>query len=484
MDILQALRMRNIFGTPPLPVGSPSNIDPQFEQPVSTNWGSDVGMLQPPPTGFSDPGFVQSPTPDSTTETPIPTVQQTPPTNGAALPSIAQKMAQMYTPESQASDKYNQMIDAYPNREDTKPGFWRSLGSAIVDYTKGPQRGQAFYDQPYQDKLTDWKNQIGPAGTAANLERNQNVNERQMSYQTASNTLKEQSQAEKERTDTANLKIKQQRADIYDWKAKHPNMKIVFPKGGNIQAIDQTTGQTIDLGVPTGSLSDADKYDLQQTNAIARIDETGSQARQTEGVKQGNREDSQDRRAWSIINIPDPDNPGQQKSVWGNSITHETMPITMGGKDVGLVSKPGSMKPETAKNKKDKEYNAASQIKNTDPELGQFIKMDSPSNGTFEITQPSDPKFFGYGMGHKGPTPEQAKRINDAIYGASSISPVASHTTSNPPNTPNTTNIPNIPKGRVAVQDNNKNSKTFGQKFTVPVEQLQSAITQGYTEVK
>lgn len=473
MDILQALRMRNIFGTPPLPAGSPSNIDPQFNMPVDPTWGSDVRMLQSPPAGFSDPGFEQSIiAPNPTTDTPIPTVEQPPnqPINqqNNGLSSIAQKMAGMYTPESQASDKYNQMIDQYPNREDYKPGFWSKLGAAIIDYTKGSKAGNEFRERPYENKLADWKNQIGPAGTAANLERNQNVNERTMAYNTGSNMLREQSIQDKEKNDTANLKIRQQRADVYDWKAKHPNMKIVFPKGGNIQAIDPVTGQTIDLGVSTGSLSDSDKYELQQTHAIERIDETGGQARKTEEAKQGNREDIQDRRAWTLGIDQE-----TGKSVRINSITGEVRPITIGEKQVGPISKFSSTgnKPETAGNVKTKQYNAASQLKNTDPELGQFIKLDATSNGTFEIAQPSESRLWG----KSGPTPDQSKRIKDAIYGTGNLA-INQPTRTGNTTSPNTTT--NIPKGRVVVQDSK------GKKFHLPIEQLQSAITQGYTEVK
>lgn len=453
--------MKNIFGTPPLPDMAGQN---PIAQPM------DMG-IQTAPTPYED---IQFDTPQPATDTPIPTVQPNPiqppvnqPANGG-LSNIAQKMAEMYTPESEASDRYNKMISDYPNREDTKPGFWRSLGSAIIDYTKGPQRGQAFYDQPFQDKLIDWKNKIGPAGTAANLERNQNVNERTMSYQTASNILRQNAQDEKAKMDEANIKIRQQRADVYDWKAKHPNMKMVFPKGGNIQAVDPTSGKVIDLGIPTGTLTDADKYDLQQENAIARIDESGNQARQTEGVRQGGREAIAETRGWQIYNVPDPANPGQSKAVKINAITGEVKDIAGVS---GPMSKPSSTgnKPETPRQKRDREYNAASQLKNTDSELGQFIKIGSPGSNDFEITQPSDPTFFGYQRGHKGPTPDQAKRINDIVYGSSAMSPVASH------NTPTTSTIP---KGRVAVQDKK------GNKFTVPAEQLQQAISQGYTEIR
>jgi hypothetical protein len=229
------------------------------------------------------------------------------------------------------------------------------------------------------------------------------------------------------------------------------------------------------LGIPTGTLTEADKYDLMQTNAISRIDETGGQARKTEETKQTNREDMQDRRAWTLGIRKNPET-GADESVLINAISGEVKPVVMNGKNVGSVSKPSSTgaKPETARNINDRQFNAASQLKNTDPELGKFIHIGQNGPKDVTIDPPKEANYFGYGA---GPTPKQFKKINDTIYGIDTPAiNQPTRTGATPPTTES--NIPNIPKGRVVVQDKN------GKKFHLPIEQLQEAIKQGYTEVK
>lgn len=58
--------------------------------------------------------------------------------------------------------------------------------------------------------------------------------------------------------------IRKQRADVYEFKAKNPNARIVIEKGGRIKAINPITGALIaDLG-DSGTLSDEDKMILSQ----------------------------------------------------------------------------------------------------------------------------------------------------------------------------------------------------------------------------
>jgi hypothetical protein len=411
MDILQALRMRNIFGTPPLP-GPPSN---------SPNLNTNIPDLAMASAAHPDNPYagIQFGTPPGPATDVKPPERTTPNNQSPALSNIAQRMSEMYTPEDVASDKYNQLINDYPNREDYKPGFWRSIGSMIVDYAKGPQAGHAMYDEPYNDKLTDWKNKIGPAEKAANLERYQNVNERQVASQTIEAQRRQQALDEKTKTDEANVEIRRKRLDIYDWKNRHPNMRIVIPKGGNIYGWNPVTGEKVDLGLDSGTLSEAEKYDLQQENAMNRIQEQGAQARQTEGVKQDNRESIQDQRAWQLGIRKNPET-GQDESVMYNAITGEVRPVTMDGKPTGPIAKPGSgpkgletggtgMLPTQ---QRVDHYNQAVKIRESLPELAQFIKL-GPGANDFEIVKPGK-NFFGSST---GPTQQQYDAIVKAIWG-------------------------------------------------------------------
>ena len=56
--------------------------------------------------------------------------------------------------------------------------------------------------------------------------------------------------------------ISKQRADIYKFKAEHPNVQIIRTKGGNIQIYDPATRNTHDTGIDSGTLSDQDEIEL------------------------------------------------------------------------------------------------------------------------------------------------------------------------------------------------------------------------------
>ena len=92
---------------------------------------------------------------------------------------------------------------------------------------------------------------------------------------TTDNTLNRDKLNEKTNTDKSNIDIRQQRANVYDFKAKHPGMKIVIPRGGNITAVDPITGKTMDLGIDSGTLSDADKLDITGQQKLDEIDTRG-----------------------------------------------------------------------------------------------------------------------------------------------------------------------------------------------------------------
>lgn len=76
------------------------------------------------------------------------------------------------------------------------------------------------------------------------------------------------------------LGISQQRADVYEFKAKNPGIKIVAPKGGSIQAINSATGELIKDFGPSGTLSDEDRINLEQTGKETLADRNNT-ARET-----------------------------------------------------------------------------------------------------------------------------------------------------------------------------------------------------------
>lgn len=132
------------------------------------------------------------------------------------------------------------------------------------------------------------------------------------------------------------LDIEQSKLNLADWKAKHPNGKIIEVKGGNIQVVDPQTGKTIDTGIPSGTMTEQ-----------ASITAKGNESRATKATIPG--------RAPVNSNA---DLPTQQK--------------------VGTQL-------------------SAQKIMNEHPEWAKFIKID-PNSGLV-IVQPPGGGMMGYGGG-------------------------------------------------------------------------------------
>lgn len=301
---------------------------------------------------------------------------------------VSSRMRDLYNPSTGASDRFEGMIDAYPERPENQ-GMLRkiaSVGLASLSDLFGNRQGQQTFNEMmypgHEQKLTDWKTKIGPTQSAANLERQENVNARTLAHQTVTNEIRSRAEDERVKKNERDAQIKQQRADIYDFKTRNPHMKLMTTKGGNVTAYNPLTGQTVDTGIPSGSLSDIDKLSLTQENVLERIGATGEETRTTEKLRQEGRERN----------------------------------IALSGEESRKTKSTPSISNTTTKSElptqtKVRQFNKASEIANSDPDLAKFIKLGT--NNTFEITKPGSGGFFG----SAGPTKAQYDKITESIYG-------------------------------------------------------------------
>jgi hypothetical protein len=427
-NFLEYLRQQNIFGAQlppgpnaiPQPIMGPGIMDSSMQPPM----GTDLTPFMPPPQ-FSMPGinapdvgrndpyevqFGQGPLDINQFDIQQARGGYTPqgPSDFPGPYDAGSRMREMYQPQTDASNRFDQMISNYPQEQN--PSWLRRIGAMVMDYTKGSKAGQEYYHEPYNRKVEEWKDKIGPAQQSANLERYENTNSRTLAYQQMSMELREKAQEAKEKNDQRRADILQQRADIYSLRANNPDLKIIIPKGGNVQAFNPRTGETHDTGISSGSMSEIDKITMQGDQRMEQIGASGAQARQTETLRQTGRLEAIGAR-------------GTQ--------ARETRATPAGGTgDKGLL--PTQQKVER--------YNRARQLANTRPDLADFITPGVGIND-FEIA-PSNPNaWFASG---RGPTPEQLKEINDFIYGPSGGNrsqgagpgPAAKPITSKPPVAP------------------------------------------------
>jgi hypothetical protein len=359
-NFLENLRLKNLFG---LPEGGMVGENPyKYRTPPFVPEGKGLfggGMeMQAPMGGDID-------------------IQTPPGPVGGGMNDIASRMSKMYTPESEATDRFNQLIEGMPQRN--KPGMLRKIASIAAGTLGGPEAFDRSMYGNYNNKMKDWKEQLDPAYKSATLERQSNVNERTLAMQTISAELREQAQQHKEANDTKRAEIAQQRADVYEYKAKNPNLQFNFT-GPTVKVSDPQTGKVADTGIPTGNISDADKLALQQGQALERISATGEERRTTQA--EGHEQDMDE-----IIAR------GEQ--------ARRTRATPSGG----------TGKDELPTQTRVRQFNAARELANTRPELKKFIKLGSPGSNDFTVTPPGQ-GFFG----PTGPTKEQYEEIQGAIY--------------------------------------------------------------------
>lgn len=277
----------------------------------------------------------QSPTfQQSGTMSTEPMPQQAP---NAGLYNVADRMSQLYTPETGANDRFNQMLDQYP-QERPISGKRKLAGvglAALADFAGGGDKGKFTYDEitgknQQREDLVNWKNQITPAQQAADNERATNTSRQNLAHQQIADELRQQAQDEIAKKNTAAAAISQQRADAYTLKSTKPDFKFDF-KGPTVMVTDPATGKITDSKIPTGSLTDADKIALQQNNAMQRIEAQGK-----------NQNTVSETRGWKIGTVPDPNDPSKQIGIQYNEITGETKPLKFNGQATTITPSSGA----------------------------------------------------------------------------------------------------------------------------------------------
>lgn len=177
---------------------------------------------------------------------------------------------------------------------------------------------------------------------------------------------------EKKSAGASTDEVRKQRADVYQFKAMHPNLVLKEQKGGNIIAFDPITGKGLDTGFSTGTLSDQDKSDLKLTNDEKEITARGDQSRQTQDLK-------------------------------GNQNLSAIAARVAGTKDIN-AAKTATPKTQTPQQQGADYYNKANKLLNTTPAYQKYINID-PTTKSFTV----DPN-----------TPQDVyHQINSGIYGDS-----------------------------------------------------------------
>jgi len=344
MDLLQMLRLQNIFGGN-MGTADTGTIPPQFQAPPDA-----------------------SDTPDT------PTISSRP----AAGPDTydpAARMRELFHPSNVMGDRLSKMIESYPTMAEPSRGreiLGRIAGglATVAGLTRGqgnwggaPDYGAGQFAQDeitgknkFREDVANWMNKVKPIETAANIERYNNQTERQIATQTVSNELKNRAE-----TDKALNAVK--RTALYE--AKNNGAKFDF-RGPTVM-VTRPDGTIYDSGMETGKLTDEEKINLQGKKQIEAIGKRTEGQLQVEGEKDKNLNKRVEERAWSDpVNIADPNNPGQSIAVQVHKVTGEVRPVKFQGQNTSL---PGKTAPGTK----------ADQITNQTKTMMEGARMMLPS---------------------------------------------------------------------------------------------------------
>jgi hypothetical protein len=331
-------------------------------------------------------------------------------------------MRQNYHPETAASERLNQMLASYPQRDapDTRPSIGRRIVSSMMAASPHANMEQIskVMEQPYTDKLTDWATQVNPTLRAAELERQANTNERQMLYQSGTLERYRRQQTETERKNKELESAREERNAINRFKAEHPSAKIVAPPGGFIMATgfdpENPSASRYILGpdgkkISSGKMTQEALAQLNQENKLEQIAATGAEARKTEGVKQTGKLEIKSNTPIGQVLVD-----GKPYAVYQDTKTGEPKLVPVGGMPSGggTVTKVPSgnatvAKPTTPADTARSAKNRAGELKN-DPIVGSYIRLGTGPND-ITLTQYSSWK-------PGGPSKQQYDAVYNYIY--------------------------------------------------------------------
>jgi hypothetical protein len=322
---------------------------------------------------------------------------------------MSQVIAELFRPDRSQFDKLSALTP--PNRADYQPSTGRKIsalmaglggnrpagiaGGSPVGFINDPARDKAvsdsILDAPYNNAVADFKLKESPLTKTAELENRRNVNDRMIDSQILRDEQVQRKQTETERQNREMDKIRQQRADAYDFKTRNPQFKAATDDNGQLvfyNPLDPT--KTYYSGIQTGKLSDSDKINLEHEGKLSEIQARGKEAKDLESKRQTGRTDLEGVKAANAKEL---------ESVKQINRTGLAETNIEGRKEVKAIpsgsSSSVSNRPQTETQKKQGMINKALQIVSENPELKPYIIFEKNNAGTVQGVSISKTGIFG-----------------------------------------------------------------------------------------
>lgn len=458
-------------GYPTYPYSTP----PYFPEEMGRRMGQDMGpgnIFKQAPSPTDNPIFAPGANPEDTAQAGLPTD----PVENDAF----ERIMNVYQPSHGAEDRLTDILNRFPERG--KPSIWNRLLSIPATVSYGLHgRDEALYGD-YNNQVEDYRNRLAPALRLAEIERYNNANERQLVLGAMQRDISERrarateelygKRGEKIDADIARdkekLDIQRKKAEVAGALQRDRNLQLVKDtESGEWTVVNRATRETFKTGLKHGDISDIENINMRQEDALERIGKTQESINEREQDK-----------GWQYF-----ERDGKLYRVKGSETPQE---VSIPGE--GTIVKPGTAKTGGAGKKgdegksdsqiKQERINRASELIARRPELGDWITKDQFGNPTVKADEPG--MFWG-----KTLPPGERARINEYIFegrGPGSYRTKDTGPVSKSNVTPGATQgqgqaIP--PEGWILM----KHPKT-GAVGRVPMKQLQSALSQGYTKVQ
>jgi hypothetical protein len=231
---------------------------------------------------------------------------------------------------------------------------------------------------------------------------------------------------------------------------------VIPVRGGNVIVVNPQTGEALDTGISSGMLTEEERINLSGEKRLEQIGAQGTERRKTQEMIGD--------QALERIGARGEESRKTKQTIPGKAASATS------AEDRGLS--PTQQRAE--------HQNRVNQLVLEAPELADYVSLDPNTKGVV-IEEPYNPEKHWSWQKKGKPTQEEYDEIYEYVYGKprekrAVAQPVA------PPARPETKTEPAkkaaAPSDKVIVQDKN------GRKYSLPANQLQEAIKQGYTQVK
>ena len=312
------------------------------------------------------------------------TTDQTP-NQSSSLIDINDVVKKLMSPNEEMFNRMKTQVDSMPHLADFKdPSIWTKIrahlaGLGADNVIQAHSIRENIEHEPYLKALNEWKMQLEPTEKLTQFENTRNTNDRLTG---ASILRDEQANRRLDETARKNLehekdvdedrKIRQQRADAYEFKTMHPEYKSATDASGKLVFYDpRDPTKIIRTEIDTGKMSDIDKINLQHEGRMEEIQERGKVSSKLEGERNVNRQ--------GIENLRFGHRQTLEETKEENTIKNEAI---RQGNRVALKQTPSGSgtatnpKPKSDTQKKQELINKANAVISANPELRNYVIFD------------------------------------------------------------------------------------------------------------